>query len=360
MSAKVLTVDAALMRGDFRLTIDATVPLDGCTALFGPSGSGKTTLLRLIAGFDRPNRGRIALGSTPWCDTATRTSVAPHRRGVGFVFQETRLFDHLSVAGNLAYADRRSAQSAAGYTFDDVVAGCELERLLDRRPASLSGGERQRASLARMLLARPELALLDEPLSALDQRRRLELGGLIGTLPERFGVPVLFVSHDVDEICRLADHVVVLADGKVSAIGRTGDVLNAAEFAATRDDPGVVLDGTVTDIDTRLRLVTVDAGGSTLKLPLIGPVSAGTHVRVRFRARDLAIATQAPTALSIRNVIAGDITAIDADGESAFVTIRLAVQGGVLAARITRAAVEALELTVGQHAYALVKSASLE
>ena len=356
--ADALTIDVAYARADFALRVDVALPLDGCTAVFGPSGSGKTTLLRLLAGFEAVGRGRIALGEEVLTDTTTGVRVAAHRRGIGTVFQEPALFDHLTVAGNLAYAERRAPARPASYDRDAVIAACELGGLLGRRPAALSGGERQRVSLARLLLARPRLALLDEPLSALDRHRRIELGQLIARLPGEFGVPVLLVSHDVEEVARIAQTVVTLADGHVERVGPTAAVLNTAG-----GDPAeqmTVLDGVVRSIDQRLALARIDAAGVELELPRDGAPDVGQAVRVRIRARDVAIATERPHALSIRNVIAGHIGHVTPVPDSAFATVHLVADGIELPARITRAAVEALSLAPGRAAYALVKSAGLE
>lgn len=358
MSAERLQLDVAARLGEFRLTAAVDVPLTGCTALVGPSGAGKTSLLRLIAGFEAPHRGHIAVADETLVDVAGRVNVAPHRRAVGFCFQEARLFEHLDVAGNLNFAQRRRS-AAPGYSRDDVIDATGLGSLLARQPASLSGGERQRVALARMLLAAPRLALLDEPFSALDRDRRVALGELVLRLPRDFGLPVILVSHDIDEVCRLADTVMTMTEGRLGDIGPAAAILNTSAAALGLDEHGSVLTGTIAAIDERLRLMRIAAAGTTLSLPLAGNKSVGETVAVRLAARDVVIATTAVSSISIRNEIAGTVSAIEARADSPFVIVHLAISGGELTAEITRASCEALDLDVGQRVFALVKSAVL-
>ncbi|MDZ7642957.1 MAG: ATP-binding cassette domain-containing protein [Woeseiaceae bacterium] len=204
--------------------MQADVELDGVTGLFGASGSGKSTLLRLIAGLERADDGHVRFAGKPWQDAGT--FVPPHRRPVGYVFQDARLFRHLDVAGNLRFAARRRSDDGAGPQFDEVVAACDLDPLLDRDVRALSGGEQQRVALARTLLCGPRLLLFDEPLAALDAARKHDILPYIESLQARFGIPAIYVSHSMDEIVRLADRVIVLADGRVQARGPTVPVLD--------------------------------------------------------------------------------------------------------------------------------------
>jgi molybdate transport system ATP-binding protein len=215
---------------DFELDVSHRFALDGITALFGPSGCGKSTLLRIIAGLEEKAGGRIAFGGEVWLDTASRIFVPPHLRGVGYVFQDARLFPHLSVEGNLRYAARRSAGIDHRIAFDDVVAALDLGPLLSRRTGALSGGERQRVAMGRTLLARPRLLLMDEPLAALDIQRKAEILPYIERLPERFGVAVIYVTHAIDEVVRLARRMVVLGAGRKIADGSVAEVLERLDI----------------------------------------------------------------------------------------------------------------------------------
>ena len=203
MSADLLHLDLRLARGDFTLEVDTTLALDGITAVFGPSGSGKTSLLRCVAGFERPDAGRIVLDGETLFDARARIDVPAHRRRVATAFQDVRLFEHHDVRGNLHYADQRASGNGVSLTFDDVVDALDLAPLLDRKVPSLSGGERQRVALGRALLRRPRILLLDEPLSALDRDRKDAILPYLEALPRTFGVPALYVSHAVEEVAQI-------------------------------------------------------------------------------------------------------------------------------------------------------------
>ncbi len=360
MSPKALDIRAQLAQDDFTLDVDLTLPANGCTGIFGPSGSGKSTLLRLIAGFERPTgQGRIGFNDAVWLDTDRHIWVPPHRRGVGMVFQASELFSHLDVAGNLEFAVRRSHEREQRHAHDDVVQTFSLRPLLSRDPTTLSGGERQRVSLARTLLAQPDIVLLDEPLSALDRAGKDEILPFLERLPTQFGVSTLYVSHDIDEIGRLADTVVLLDRGDVKGCGPALDVVNSAAAAALQGSDSTLLDGVVSAIDEALQLVTVTAAGHTLTLPLTGPRAVGTRLRLRIAARDVVLANEVPTGLSIRNALSGQVVAIDSDSRSAFALVRVSIAEHTISAQITRAAVTALRLEPGKSVYALVKSASM-
>ncbi len=346
----------------FALDMAEAIPLNGCTAIFGPSGAGKSTLLRMVAGFLRPDAGRIAFGDALWCDTGAGVHVPAHRRPVGYMFQDGRLFPHLSVEQNLLYADRRSVAAGARYTFGDIVKAFDLKPLLDRRPDSLSGGERQRAALARTMLTRPRLLLLDEPLSALDRGRKAEILPYLDNLAGRFGAPVLYVSHNVDEIVRIADQTVILKSGRVETIGATAEVLNAygVDHGADAFDMGAVLTGAVIDHDDEYRLTRVALGDGVVSLPINKQKSAGEAVNIRIDARNVAIAASAPQDISIRNVLPATITAMNRRPNSPFIDIVLRVGDANLQAQVTKAASDDLSLAPGQSVYALVKTASFE
>ncbi len=360
-----LELDVRVGFSGFELDVEQAIPAAGVTAVFGPSGSGKTTLLRAVLGFEAGARGRIALGGETWLDSERSVRVPPHRRPVGCTFQDGRLFGHLDVGGNLGYADRRSARepgAAASITRDDVVDALDLGPLLDRRPDTLSGGERQRAALGRALLSRPRLLLLDEPLSALDRRRKAEIMPYLLALHPRFGIPTLYVSHAVDEVALLADYVLVLADGQVQAFGGTVEVLEQLDLAplTERFQAAAVLEARVDHHDDEYRLTWLDLGGQRLSVPRIEGLRLGESARLLVRARDVSLATERPSPTSIRNVLSGVLVGLHQDESTAFAEATVDLGSYRLRARITRASAAELGLAVGSPVFALLKSVSLD
>ena len=346
--------------GDFALDLAQRFTLDGITALFGPSGSGKSTLLRVVAGLERRAEGRVTFGAETWLDTAAGRFVPAHRRGVGYVFQDARLFAHLSVAGNLRYAARRAAPGA-GADFESVVAALDLAALLNRRPEGLSGGERQRVAIGRTLLSRPRLLLMDEPLAALDLQRKAEILSYIERLPAAFGVPVIYVTHALDEVARLAARMTVLSQGRVVADGAVSAVLERLDLhpATGRFEAGVVLRARVTGHDARYHLTRLDHHGQTLVMPR-ADLPVGREVPLRVRARDVALATQRPTGISLRNVLTGRIVALREEPDTAFAETLVDIGGARLRARVTRAAVTDLGLAPGSAVFALIKAIAFD
>ena len=360
MSAETLQLALRLRRGDFSLEVDATLALDGITAVFGPSGSGKTTLLRCVAGFATPDAGRIALGDELFFDAAHAFDLPAHRRRVGFAFQDGRLFEHLDVRGNLLYAERRAPDH--GLAWDDVIGALDLGLLLDRGVASLSGGERQRVALGRALLRRPRILLLDEPLSALDRGRKDDILPYLDALPRTFGIPALYVSHAVEEVAHLADRVLVLSEGRQRALGPTSAILERLDLQEVtgRFEAGVVLDATVRRHDERLHLTEFEVAGRSITMPAVERLEPGSSVRVRIRARDVALARRPPEAISIRNVLPVRVSTIQEEPDTAFAEVVLDLGGEHLRSRLTRASVEDLGLREGDEVFALVKSASFD
>lgn len=344
----------------FRLDVDEALEPAGITAVFGASGSGKSTLLRCIAGFEKPAEGRIALGNAVWLDTAAGIDVPAYRRPVGFMFQDARLFGHLDVAGNLAFAARRAG--AAGIEREAVIEAFDLEPLLHRRVDALSGGERRRVALGRTLLRAPRLLLLDEPLTGLDRERKADILGYLESIPRQFRIPTLYVSHDIDEVAALADDMLVLAGGRVQMHGSAAAVVERLDLQPItgRFEAGVLVEGRVRGHDQRLHLSFVDVADDELTLPSIDRVPVGESVRLRIRARDVAIATERPVGLSIRNVLPGTVAEVVSDAEAGFAEVWVQLSGVRLRARVTLAAVEALDLRPGQEVFALVKSVSFE
>ncbi|HVX83038.1 MAG TPA: molybdenum ABC transporter ATP-binding protein [Devosiaceae bacterium] len=348
-----LAVRLAGRRGGFSLEAAFEVPAGGVTALFGPSGSGKTSLLRAIAGLDRL-AGRCALGEAVWQDEGR--FLPPHRRAVGYVFQEASLFAHLDVRQNLVFAERRAPAGGALIGFEEAVAMFGIAPLLGRRPGGLSGGERQRVALARVLLSQPEVLLLDEPLSALDQPARDEILPYFEMLKHRVALPVLLVTHDLADLERLADRVVVLEAGRVVGSGALNDVLVGESALTRRRDAAAVLPG-------RIRGFTADglseiavAGEVLLVAGRAG--QAGDAVRVRIAARDVSLAVERPSQTTILNILRAEIAAVAPIGE-AEVLVTLTLGGERLMARVTRRSAHELALAPGREVFAQVKSVSL-
>ncbi|WP_397542147.1 molybdenum ABC transporter ATP-binding protein [Roseovarius salis] len=354
-----LSIAARLRYPGFTLDVTHSFGGEGITALFGPSGCGKTTLLRIIAGFEREARGRVAFAGDVWMDGST--FVPPHRRGVGYVFQDARLFPHLTVRGNLAYAHRRAAPAPARYSFDDVVDALDLGALLGRRPGGLSGGERQRVAIGRTLLARPRLLLMDEPLAALDTRRKAEILPYIARLPDAFGVPVIHVTHALEEVTQLCDRIVALAQGRVVASGDVAETLERLDVSGLqgRFEAGVLLRGRVVSQDPELHLTRVDLGGATLEVPGV-VLTAGAPLRLRVRARDVSLALRRPRGVSIRNMLDARILSVAPEPDTAFAEVLMDVAGQHLRARVTRAAVQELGLSADRDVVALVKSVAFD
>ncbi len=336
----------------------------GVTALFGPSGSGKSTVLAAVAGLLRPNAGRILLDGTTLLDTAARIDVAAERRRCGVVFQDARLLPHLSVASNLRYGARRAPSpgrgEAAGAGFEEVVALLGIAPLLGRRPRTLSGGERQRVALGRALLARPRLLLMDEPLAALDAPRRAEILPFLERLRDVAGLPILYVTHALDEVDRLAETLVLMEAGRVQAAGPLAALAARTDLPmlAGRRDAGVVLACIVAAHDRTRGLTRLAFDGGDLLVPL-RPEPEGNALRLRLRARDVAVATAPPHGISTHNVLQAMVTAVAPAGpHEAFVTLQ--VGPTALLARLTRDAIQRLGLHPGQAVFALVKSTAFD
>ena len=359
-TVSVLSLSVRLSLGAFDLAIDHELPLEGIGALLGPSGSGKTTLLRIIAGLETRARGRVAFGEELWQDGARTTLVPAHRRGVGYVFQDARLFPHRSVEGNLRYAERRSRAVASRINQGEVVEALDLAPLMPRRAVSLSGGERQRVAIARALLARPRLLLMDEPLASLDAERKGEILPYIARLPEAFGVPVLYVTHAVEEAARLASRVTVLAAGRAVAGGPIAEVLESLDFEPLgRFEASVVFTARVTGHDPEYGLTLLSHHGQRIVMPMV-EVVPGREVRLRVRARDIVLATRRPEGVSARNVIAGIVAGVTEEQDSAVAEVRVDIGGARLRARVTRHAVAELALRPGVRVYALIKAIAFD
>lgn len=358
-----LAVDLYHRLGDFTLDVTLTAPI-GVTGIIGPSGAGKSMLLKMIAGLERPARGNIFLDNEILNDTRGKVFIPAEQRRIGYVFQDALLFPHLSVAENLDYGAKRRGETGI-VSRDDVIAMLGLEALVTRRPHHLSGGEAQRVAIGRALLSNPRMLLMDEPLSSLDPRRRQHIMPFIETLHQNLDLPIIYVSHNIDEITRLADRVVVMHDGKLAASGNVAEVLNRPAMQrlilgdeSGDNDPAMIVEAIVVNHDRTSHTTRLELDGTSLSLPILD-IPTGQMVRLRIHARDVAIATSPPTGISIQNIIETRITEITST-ETGQVDVMMALSGSYqLKARITARACEALSLTTGKQVWALIKSVAL-
>ncbi|ESX89773.1 molybdenum ABC transporter ATP-binding protein [Mesorhizobium sp. M0924] len=352
-------VDISHRLGGF--AVDARFESAGrLTALFGPSGSGKTTLINVIAGLIRPDKGRIAVDGRVLVDTDAGIFVPKHKRRIGMVFQDARLFPHMSVAGNLRYGRWFTPPAERYADIDAVVELLGIGPLLDRRPAKLSGGEKQRVAIGRALLASPKLLLMDEPLASLDDARKAEILPYIERLRDETKLPIVYVSHSVAEVARLASDVVVMAQGKVAASGPTGAIMQRLELlpAEERGEGGAVLDTKVLRHDEIFGMTVLGSAAGEIRVPLLA-VSVGAPVRIRIRARDVMIATEQPKGLSALNILPGAIVTIGS-GEGPTVEIGIDCNGATVLARITEQSRQVLNLQLGGKVFAVIKTVSFD
>ena len=358
-----LVLQLMLDRPGFQLDLQCALPGAGVTALFGPSGCGKTTVLRALAGLERA-RGRVQCGPAVWQDDAQQLFVPAHRRPVGYVIQEAALFPHLDVQRNLLYGHRRIAPSRRHIPVDHAVELLGIGALLQRSAATLSGGERQRVAIARALLTSPRLLLMDEPLAALDAERKAEILPYLERLHRELAMPIVYVTHAMDEVARLADHLVLMQAGRVLAAGPMQALLARPELPLGRqDDAGVVIEAAVAEHDAAYALTRLVFDGGSLWVGQ-SPAKVGKRVRARVLARDVSVAREAPAATSILNVLPVTLQALQADGG----TVLLGLSPGhhveahaapCLLARITLKSCNALQLQPGDALFAQVKAVAL-
>lgn len=356
----MLRIDIAKRLGTFPLQVAFEADARGAIVVFGPSGAGKSALLSALAGLIRPERGRIELDGEVLFDAASGIHVPTEARRIGFVFQEARLFPHLSVRDNLDYGRKRRREHAAAAGFDDVVALLGIGALLDRRPHALSGGEKQRVAIGRALLSNPRLLLFDEPLASLDDPRKAEILPFLERLRDEIGIPMLYVTHAMEEVARIADHLVLLDGGKVAAAGAPGALFTRLDLPllVDRTDVGAILIGRVTADDAARGVTHVSVGEAEILLSHIDR-AVGLPVRLRVLARDVAIATQRPEGLSVQNVLRCHLTEIsDRPNGRCLLRLDLSRDGGgaAILALLTADSVRRLGLQPGQEVFALVKS----
>ena len=341
----------------FTLDIDVDLPAGGVTAVFGRSGSGKTTLLRCIAGLEQTLDGSLIVNGETWQDGSYRRPV--HQRALGYVFQEARLFPHLSVAANLDFGRRRIAESDRRVSLAQVVELLGIAHLLERRPERLSGGERQRVAIARALATSPRLLLMDEPLAALDQARKQEILPYLERLHDELAIPVLYVSHSPDEVARLADHIVLMEDGRAVAQGPLTETLARVDLPLRLgEDVGVVFSGQVLERNAEWHLARIGFAGGEIWVR-DGGAGVGRTVRLRILARDVSIARHRHDDVSIMNLLPATIITHAAEDHPALALLQLQVGGTRLLARLTRHSANRLELAPGQQVWVQIKAVAL-
>jgi len=354
-----LEVDIRHERETFRL--QARFRSDGrLTALFGQSGSGKTTLVNAIGGLVHPSKGRIVVNGRILVDTDRGIVVPKHKRRIGYVFQEGRLFPHINVRHNLLFGRWFTPKSERVASFDAIVELLGIGHLLDRRPATLSGGEKQRVAIGRALLADPQLLLMDEPLASLDEARKAEIYPYIERLRDEGGAPIVLVSHSVAEIARLATSIVVLSEGQVMASGPASEVLRHTSLLPQvgPTEAGALIETRVLRHEDAFALTILQAKAGLLTVPRLD-LPPSTALRVRLRARDIILSLTQPEDLSALNILPGTISAID-DVDAASLDVTLDCGGDSLVARVTRKSVAQLRLTPGRAVHAIIKSIALD
>lgn len=350
------------------LDIDTVIPAHGVTAIFGHSGSGKTSLLRCIAGLEKADNGRLIVSDDCWQD---EDSFLPtHKRSIGYVFQEASLFPHLTAQKNLNYAIKRSDKKVSSEFYQRVIEVMAIEHILTRYPSQLSGGERQRIAIARALLIQPRLLLMDEPLAALDHQRKQEILPYLERLHQSFDIPILYVSHSMDEVARLADHIVVLDQGRVIAEGELTEVFSRIDLPQRlEDESGVILNGKVVEKDDQWQLMRIAFADSHIWIPnnlealktldssennTIEPV-----VRIRILAKDVSLSLSNHDDTSIVNRIAVTIVDIKSDKDKAMSLVRLSMGSDFLVAKMTQKSVHHLGLKQGMEVWAQIKSVAI-
>jgi len=343
-----------LRRKDFELKVELALPDRGVSVLFGQSGCGKTTVLRCVAGLTRAEKGWLKIGDECWQDSRNGLWLPPHKRPIGYVFQEASLFPHLSVRDNLDFALRRSGVRRA--TMDrELVSMLDIGPLMDRMPDGLSGGERQRVAIARALSSAPRILLMDEPMAALDEGRKNEILPFLERLHRQLSIPVLYVTHSIDEVVRLADHLVLMEGGSTVVSGPLGEVMASLDSPLARSsEAGVMVEARVAGHDQEYGLTRLDIGGIDLWAARVGhPV--GEPLRVRIHARDVSLALFRPDGSSITNILPAVVESIACDGEQCLVRLRIG-SGARLLSRITRRSRDLLALESGIVVYAQIKA----
>ena len=346
--------------GDFKLDVDLKLPGTGITVLFGHSGSGKTTLLRCIAGLQHAPQGYLDINGSIWQDSERGLFLPTYKRPLGYVFQEANLFPHLTVWDNLHFGLKRIKQNPGAVKLEHAFELLGIGHLMKRMPQRLSGGERQRVAIARALALNPEILLMDEPLASLDSKRKQEILPFLSRLHQQLDIPVLYVTHAQQELAQLADHLVIMADGREIASGLPAATLTRLDMPLAQDkqQAATVWQTTVAEHETDYHLTHVAFAGGSLSLPMVD-AKIGTPLRVQIYARDVSIALEAPTATSILNVLPATITGIADDHNSGQSVVQMQVGNQPLLAHITRKSTLLLELQLGMRVYVQIKGTSI-
>ncbi|HAX19731.1 MAG TPA: molybdenum ABC transporter ATP-binding protein [Hydrogenophaga sp.] len=357
-----LTLQTRLARGAFTLDLDLTLPGRGLTALFGASGSGKTTCLRVLAGLEPAASGRLSVGGELWQDSARGLFVPPHQRALGYVFQEASLFDHLSVQDNIRFGYRRTPAAQRRYGWDHGLELLGIGHLLQRMPHELSGGERQRVAMARALATSPRVLLMDEPLAALDAPRKAEILPWLEQLHQKLDIPVVYVTHSADEVARLADHLVLLEQGRVMAQGPVLELMTRTDLPlAHGDSAGALVEAVTCGLQSDSDLCELRFDGGTLLLPQTRatPLPDRTPVRVRIQARDVSLSLVQPEQTSVLNCLPATVADVSEDGPGqVLVGLRLGQETRLLS-RISRLSCERLGIAPGLPVYAQIKGVAM-
>jgi molybdate transport system ATP-binding protein len=352
-----LALKVSLVRKDFRLQVDCELPATGITAVFGRSGAGKTTLLRCVAGLERVPGTELRFQGEVWQNA--QRFVPPHRRQLAYVFQESSLFPHLDVRGNLEYGLQRVPLPQRRVPFDAAVQFMGLKDLLTHRAEQLSGGQRRRVAIARALLTSPRLLLMDEPLSSLDLESRAELLPHLELLRDELAIPILYVSHEIAEVMRIADHIALLESGRLRAQGPLHELLTRPDLPlAHLEEAGSIFEGTLCEHDDQYQLSHVDIPGGRVAISRRAG-AIGQRVRVRIDARDVSLALKPPELSSITNILPGRVLDVTADRDPAQRLVRIEVGEQPLLARITQRSVAKLGIVPGSAVYAQIKSVAL-
>lgn len=344
--------------GNFRLEVDVDFPARGVSAVFGPSGSGKTTLLRCMAGLQRCANGYLSIGTDVWQDENANVFKPVHQRPLGFVFQDANLFAHLTVLQNLEFGQKRVPLSQQKLPLSQAIELLGLGALLHRQTAALSGGERQRVGIARALATSPRVLLMDEPLASLDAQRKADVLPYLERLAAELDVPIIYVSHALDEVARLADHLVLLDAGVVLATGATGDVMTRLDLPLAHGDAAAcVIDAVVSSVEPHYFLSYASFAGGQISL-INSPKKVGQAVRVRVQARDVSISLQRPTSTSVQNIFAATVVSLAGDSPG-HVMLALDVGGTRLLARLTKKSADTLALAPGASVFVQVKGVAV-
>lgn len=341
---------------EFNLDVDLTLPYNGITAIYGHSGSGKTTLLRCIAGLEQAPVGKLIINGDVWQDEQRWKHT--YERNFGYVFQEASLLAHLSVMGNLNFGRKRT-KAKEKLSLEQAIELLGIGHLLDRKPDRLSGGEKSRVAIARALAVSPDVLLMDEPLAALDLKRKQEILPYLERLHDELNIPILYVTHSPDEVARLADHLVVMEQGRLLASGGLTDILSRIDLPIRLgEDAGVIIEAQITEVDSQWHLARVEFAGGSLWTKDQG-FSIGRKVRVRILARDVSLANVPTEQSSIQNVLQGHVDAISEDNHVALALVRVRVGNHIIISRLTKRAANALGVVVNQPVWVQIKSVAL-